>query len=298
MSGDPDWVLPEVEASWCVAPVDDDVLVGHDHAQSVTPASVMKVQVALTALRSIDEGHVDGTATVDLDPSTRTRGPVGMSLYADSVRMSVRDLLVPMLTISDNVATDTLIGVVGLDAVNATTASLGLDDTRVTASLQRMLDELAREAGFEDYAALVRHDPAVDGPPSRDEVLRRLATSEALDPRRGTRTTPKDMVRLLRAIWRDEAASREVCARLRSLMGQQLTRNRIASGFSSDYSVAAKSGGLLGIVRNEVGVVTTAAGRSFALAIFTRRSPDNRVDPGRIDAAIGGLARTLVDRLA
>ena len=61
--------------------------------------------------------------------------------------------------------------------------------------------------------------------------------------------------------------------------------------------MAAKSGGLMGIVRNEVGVVTDPSGRSFAVAIFTRRESDCPVEPAQIDAAIGVLARRLVERL-
>lgn len=54
-------------------------------------------------------------------------------------------------------------------------------------------------------------------------------------------------------------------------MSQQLSRQRMASGFGPGFAVAAKSGGLMGIVRNEVGVVTDPDGVAYAVAIFTRR---------------------------
>lgn len=79
-------------------------------------------------------------------------------------------------------------------------------------------------------------------------------------------------------------------------MGQQLTRHRIASGFGPGISVAAKSGGLMGIVRNEAGVVTGPDGTGYAVAVFTRREPGIDTDPAAIDARIGRIARTLVDR--
>ena len=105
------------------------------------------------------------------------------------------------------------------------------------------------------------------------------------------------MVRLLQAVWTDEAAPSAVCARLRDLMGQQLTRHRIAAGFGPDFVVAAKSGGLLGIVRNEVGVVTRPDGAAYAIAVFTRRPMTSTVDPALIDAAIGSIAKDLVQQL-
>lgn len=127
-----------------------------------------------------------------------------MSLMRDEVEMSVRDLVVAMLTISDNVATDELIDVVGLERVNALTASLGMRQTRVTAGLGAMLDQMAGEIGYADYAALAAHEPA-DGPPSAVEVRRALAGTAALDPERGSCTTAAETVRLLQSIWTDRA---------------------------------------------------------------------------------------------
>jgi len=119
-----------------------------------------------------------------------------------------------------------------------------------------MLDDMAVEAGFADYPAMVRHDPARGGSPSEQVVRRRLAATAALDPERGSRTTAFEMVSFLQTIWWDEAGPAAACAAVRRYMGQQLTRHRIASGFGHDVSVAAKSGGLMGVVRNEAGVVT------------------------------------------
>lgn len=293
-----EWPLPDVQVAYCAARVAGDERVGVELHDAVTPASVMKVQVALTALTEIHEGRLDESATVWLDESNRTPGPVGMSLFEDPVRMSVRDLIVMMMTISDNVATDALIDLVGLEAVNATADRLGLTGTLVASSLRQMLDAMATDAGFADYAHLARHDPSVDGPPSEEDVRRAVAASSALDPHRGSRTTPADMVGLLQALWTDAAGPSAVCARLRRLMAQQLTRHRIASGFGPGFAVAAKSGGLMGIVRNEVGVVTDPDGAAYAVAVFTRRPATSTVDPAQIDTAIGVVAKDLVKQLA
>jgi beta-lactamase class A len=80
-------------------------------------------------------------------------------------------------------------------------------------------------------------------------------------------------------------------------MSRQLTRHRIASGFDPSAVVAAKSGALLGVVRNEAGVVSFPDGSAFAVAVFTRRGPGDVADPSSIDAAIGRSARSLVDAL-
>jgi len=291
------WRLPAVRVACCAAPIRGGALVGESMHDLVTPASVMKIQVGLAALTAIHEGRLDGSSRVTLDTSTRTPGPVGMSLLRDPVQMSVRDLVVPMLTISDNVATDALIDLVGLGTINSTTQRLGLVDTHVASDLRGMLDALAVDAGFADFDHLVRHDPAVDGPPLAEEVGSRIASSAALDPHRWSRTTPAEAVRLLQALWTDVAGPPAVCAQLRRLMSQQLRRSRIASGFGPDVAVAAKSGGLMGIVRNEVGVVTDRDGEAYAIAIFTQRPTASSVDSAQIDQAIGALANDLVQQL-
>jgi beta-lactamase class A len=258
--------------------------VGFAGDELVTPASVMKIQIALAGARDIAAGRLNGREQRILSSSRRTPGPAGISLLQDEVRMSVRDLLSQMLTISDNVATDELIGLIGLDRVNTLTASLGLTATTIVSDLSTMLDDMAVEAGYADYLALESASPS-------NAVLHPTA---ALDPARGSRTTAVETVRLLQSIWtsQDEAA-----AVVRAAMSRQLTRHRIASAFGPEVSVAAKSGGLMGLVRNEAGVVTYPNGARYAVAVFTRVTPDHPAGPGQIDAAIGQIARTLIETL-
>ncbi|MDF2146663.1 serine hydrolase [Knoellia sp. p5-6-4] len=85
-------------------------------------------------------------------------------------------------------------------------------------------------------------------------------------------------------MWNDQAAAPEACATLRRTMGRQLVRTRLASGFASSARVAAKSGALTGIARNEVGVVTLPGGRAHAVAVFTRSLPDQSTDGRAVDA--------------
>jgi beta-lactamase class A len=281
----------------CAAPVTGGQAVGFDTDALVSPASVMKIQIALAVEIAIAKGLVDGTAPRVLSPERRTIGPTGMSLMRDELTMSVRDLVVALLTISDNVATDELIEVVGLDEINRLTRSLGLEHTSIAGNLRDALDQIAAEAGFADFASMLAHDPATTGPPSEEEVMARVRGSAPLDPARGTRTTAADAVRLLQEIWTDRAGPPEACASVRRLMAHQLARNRIASAFSPPVSVAAKSGALLGVVRNEAGVVTFPDGAAYAVAVFTRRETPARVDPAVVDATIGRIAGELIAQL-
>jgi hypothetical protein len=149
-----------VVGSACAALIDGPG-VGIRGDDLVTPASVGKVQIALAVEHATVTGALDGQQLRILSPQRRTAGPVGISLLRDEVRMSVRDLVTMMLTISDNVATDELVALVGPAQINQLTAELGLASTRITGDLRTMLDAMAREAGFTDYPTLAAHDPAV-----------------------------------------------------------------------------------------------------------------------------------------
>ncbi len=103
------------------------------------------------------------------------------------------------------------------------------------------------------------------------------------------------MTRLLRGIWLDEAAAASACAEVRRLMGQQGSY-RLAIGFPDGITVQAKSGSLLGKVRNEIGVVTYPDGRRYAVAVFTRSHTGASRQPA-IDAAIGSVAALAIEQI-
>lgn len=270
---------------------------GRSPDELVAPASVIKVCVALAALEAVATGCLDGRARVRLPADGRTAGPAGLSLLSDDVEVSVRDLVPLMLTISDNAATDALIDLCGVEAVNDHVRSLGLARTRLASNLRTMLDGMAEEAGFSDYRAVEGYEPQPGQVPSAEEVQARLARSTALDPHVGSCTTAREMAELLHLIWSDQAAAPEACAALRRTMGRQLAGNRLASGFPSTVRIAAKSGALMGVVRNEVGVVTLPGNRAYAVAVFTRSLPHRPTDGRAVDLAIGQVARRAVDDL-
>ncbi len=59
--------------------------------------------------------------------------------------------------------------------------------------------------------------------------------------------------------------------------------------------VAAKSGSLAGVVRNEIGVISHPDGRRYAAAVFTRSRPGS--DEVAINAVIGTAAALAVATL-
>jgi beta-lactamase class A len=257
-----------------------------DADEEVALASVFKVPLLVALHRAADEGRVQLDRPVPLPADRRTGGASGLGAMHDDAALSLRDLALLMITVSDNAAADAVLDHVGLDAVRKTVADLGLGRTSVVASSgdlnAALTDDLVRSGQGPDR---VLADPDA------------VAAFRVFDPEVSNRSTPRDMTTLLTAIWRDEAASPEGCAEMRRVLRLQVSRHRLASGFPSpDVLVAGKTGTLLHL-RSEIGVVELPGRRRYAVAVFTRADRPDPVNPGA-DAAIGRAARLAVDLLA
>lgn len=276
----------------CVQSAESPAEVAIDADAPVVAASVIKVLIAIAAESAFDRGDLDPTGLVTLAAADRTPGPVGFSLFEDDVSVSGRDLVSMMLTISDNMAADTLLRMVGLDRVNRLAGDLGLSGTEVVSDLATMITSAARGAGFLDWAAMAAWTGSEHPVDEREQVQARVAAASALDPTCATRTTARDMCHLLRLIWEDRAGPAPACERVRLHLSRQLTRHRLAAAFPTPARVAAKSGGLFGIVRNEVGVIEQPSGQRFYAAVFTRTDP--QADEASVNSAIAAAAAASV----
>lgn len=255
--------------------------IGQGADDLVVMASTMKVPIALAFWERVDAGDIDPSTMVDLDPATNTPGPVGLSLAEDPSRHSLRDLARVMLTISDNVATDAVIAATGLDFINARLKDWGIYNTVITGDLRALLDGTAADMGLARYED-IKNTPIV-------------GDIRALEPSKTTSSTPRDMTTLLRKIWTDAIATPTACERVRTAMGQQVSRRMLAAT-PSQGQLAAKSGGLFGYVRNEVGVITYPSGDAYAFAVFTQAHVRFDNEPS-INDAMATAVRSGIGRL-
>jgi beta-lactamase class A len=281
----------------CVQPLDGLREVAIDADRPAVTASVFKIPVALAAETRFASGELDPRERVTLRAADRCPGPIGFSLFQDDVEASLRDLVVAMLTISDNDATDALLHRVGIGTVNDTCARLGLTGTVVTDYERPIVLSIAHEAGFPDWDSMWERAAQKLTPEEEGDLVRRMTAASALIPERTTRSTARDMATLLRLIWSDQAGPPQACKRVRDLMRQQLTRHRLAAAFPPPARVAAKSGSLVGVVRNEAGVIEYPDGRTYAVAVFARAHEPWKNDAA-INAAIGAAAEAAVAELS
>ncbi|SDH75658.1 serine hydrolase [Nonomuraea jiangxiensis] len=254
--------------------------IGHGADEPLPTASMFKVALLVEFCRQADAGLLDPACRVTVPGGAREAGPTGIAVMLDDVTISLRDLAYLMIAVSDNSSADALLGRIGFDAVNAMLDALGLEVTRVTQSCETMNRSMRTDTGH--------------GWPYLDpDDIERLS---ALDPARTNRSTPREMARLFRLIWRDEAASPAMCAWMRSVFKLQVWPHRLASGFPYDDVAVGGKTGTMPTLRCESGVVEYPDGRSYAVAVFTR-SFSAALNQPRADAVIGTAARMAVDHL-
>lgn len=252
----------------------------------VVAASVFKLPVLVEFQRQVAAGELDPTRAVDLPAGhTPTAGPTGLSVVDDAVRMSLRDLVLAMMSVSDNRATDVVLGVVGLDRVNALLSGLGLPGTVLVSDCAGLFRDLLEDLGLDPRG------PLPDLPP----FGARLLATRPLDPARTTRTTPRETTALLLAVWLADGLPEAACAAARAVLARQVWPHRMRSGFPDEVRVSGKTG-TFGHVRNEVGVVEDPDGGRYAVAVFLRLPTPAAIAPDA-DRAIGRLAAAAVHDL-
>ncbi|HEX3347605.1 MAG TPA: serine hydrolase [Acetobacteraceae bacterium] len=223
-------------------------------------ASVFKVPVMVEVFRQADEGRFAMADRIPMAAAQRSVGSGVMQRLGEGVALSVRDLAMLMIIISDNTATQMLLDLVGPDAVTATMRLLGLANINVRMTLPQLfahaynlpLDPLP---DFEALQRLTRNAPIDYGS---------LAFAASPD---NTTSNAADMARLLGMIFRKQAGRAAACDDMLTILRAQQLRDRVPR-YLPVGGVGNKTGTLRG-VRNDAGLMMRGAGDTIAFALFT-----------------------------
>jgi beta-lactamase class A len=208
-------------------------------------ASTMKVPVMIELYRRADAGTISLDQTVTLE--NRFTSIVDSSLYtlnraddSDSQLytrvgryVSIRELSTRMITLSSNLATNTLIQLLDARKVNATAHALGA---------------------------------------SRIHVLRGVEDQKAFDKGLNNTTTARDLGVLMAAIEQNKAASAKSCAAMKAVLTQQEFNGEIPAGLPAGTTVAHKTGWITGTL-HDAAVVYPAGRAPYVLVVLTRKIP-------------------------
>lgn len=230
------------------------------HARESFPsASTIKLTIMLTAFLAAQRNPRALHERVVFHSGALIAGSDFMDGATDGQSFSVYELLLPMIRLSDNTASNMLISHFGFHRINAVIQAAGLHDT-----------VLARH--FMDFAAIGRH----------------------MD----NRTTAADMAQLLWSIERGAregiatVASPESCRAMIGIMLGQTDRATIPAGVPAGVPVANKTGEL-SRSRSDVAIVEPFGDSPYVLAVYT----NDLNAPGDAYAGITAISRAVFERL-
>jgi beta-lactamase class A len=258
-------------------------------------ASVYKIPILVELLCQVEAKRWSLDDRVVLTDEMKAPGSGVLKELSAGASLTLQDLATLMIIVSDNTATDVLLGLVTKEAVNARLRQCGLSHTTVSMSCGELLYNLV---GLSD---------APDTAETRQTALGRLRRREIDFSARAYRdpvanmTTPRDMGTLLEAIARptsDGGAAAAgplpatVCRGTLDIMRRQQMRDRLPLLLPPAVEIAHKTGSEPR-VSNDAGVLYAPAGVCI-VTVFTR-DLESDVEGA---TAIGHVGRAVYDAYA
>jgi len=254
-------------------------------------ASTYKVAIMTQVFREVDAGRMSLDERVTLTESDRRAGSGLFIFMKPGLNPTIHDLLLLMITVSDNEATDLLLKRVGAANVTGMLRQLGIRDFRVDRSTEQIIGDWlgaadARLRGISAAQMLANPQQFVS---LTREQLDTAARAFADDPR--DHTSPRAMADLLTKIVKNEAASEKSCQDMLGIMTEQQLRGRIPR-YLEEIRTATKSG-TIGPVTNDVGVLYVGK-QHVVVSVYTLKA-NPEVTTETAEQFIGRAARVVYD---
>ena len=114
----------------------------------VAAASVIKLPILIEAFRQARDGLVRMDEMFSVRPEQKMPSCGALTYLHDGLQVTLKDLCVLMIILSDNSATNILIDYLGIGNVNATMRALGLRDSALN---RKLYDQAAQAKGVQNY---------------------------------------------------------------------------------------------------------------------------------------------------
>lgn len=172
-------------------------------------ASAIKIPIIIEVYQQAQQQKFALSDMRTVDPAKAVGGTGVLQNMIGPVSLSIRNLCVLMITQSDNTATNELIKLIGLEAVNDRIKALGLKETK----LQRiMMDVKSSAKGIENIS------------------------------------TPAEAVKILSMLYKGKVISLEASAEMLSILKKtERSTSRLAAGIPDNVPIAFKPGMLDGV---------------------------------------------------
>jgi beta-lactamase class A len=266
----------------------EEVLINED--QYFPMASVFKIPILVEACFKLAEGQIKPTDRWPLLNSDKNFPSGVLVFFEEGLTPTIKDLMMFMIIISDNSATDILLNRLGKQAVVDRMRSLGLNDIHITMTVRELFAEIMPDTNpnkpiLELYRRMREHDDENDIPRSGRIV--------ALTPENNV-TTPRDMTRLLQLIYEGKTPNRQWSDFGLDILFHQQLNDRIPRYLPSGTPVAHKTG-TIGPVRNDAGIIYVNDHSHVILSEFVMWQPPQDPKKARqgvidIENAMGEIA--------
>jgi beta-lactamase class A len=231
-------------------------------------ASVCKVPVMVELFRQDRAGELSLADRQRFAGAFSTHGSGILSLTRDEPELSLLDYCRLMIAVSDNLATDLLMGVVGLDNVNRTMTDLGFGDLRTNSTIGRY------------HYAMVGMADEPPSPQADEEMLRRSQAGKRdygswpyHDEPDNNVASPAHMAGLLKAMLGGNLVDGEASAQMIDLLRTGRDRRMLPRYVKADVPVAHKYGSS-GRIKGDVGILYLPSGPLVAAGFATAHSDE------------------------
>ena len=231
-------------------------------------ASVFKIPILVEAAFRLAEGQIRPDDRWALRNDDKNFPSGTLVFYDEGLTPTIKDLLLMMIIISDNTATDILLNRFGKTAVVERMRSLGLDHIHIPMTVKELFAEIMPDTNpnkpIQELYRRMRETNFED----RMEKAKKLV---APGPENNV-TTPADMTNLLQLIYEGKVPDRKWSDFALDVLFHQQLNDRIPRFLPQGTLVAHKTG-TIGPVRNDAGIIYVNDDSHVILSMFMMWQP-------------------------
>ena len=194
-------------------------------------ASIIKLSILWAVMKRIEGGDLSFSDTLRVEEGDMFGTLEAQHHPIASTELTVRDLCMLMIDLSDNLASNMLIRCAGLDFINEEVRRCGLAQTVLR---RKFLDYETRAKGVDNY------------------------------------TTPLETLRMITLFTDAAAAGSALAEEMLGILALQCDKNYLSQYMPEGFQFAHKTGHVPGALHN-VGIVATPTGGRYVVSVMTNR---------------------------
>ncbi|MDT8861888.1 class A beta-lactamase-related serine hydrolase [Alkalihalobacillus sp. MEB130] len=223
-------------------------------------ASVFKIPILVKLLKDVETNQIRLDSRVTMVKEDRVPGSGILQELDSGLDVTVKDLALLMIIVSDNFATDKLLHMIGIDHVHQYMESIGLTETSIKHScydLLRISVGIGEGASYDDVLLQLKN-----GEYDHDSVVFERSTNASV-------STAKEMNLLLEKLLNQELLNETYTNVMVDILLKQRIQNRLPALLPEGTKIAHKTG-TLDHYLNDCGIVFLPEEKgTFVISVFS-----------------------------